>query len=58
MIKELYVVIVLDNEEPYVWSDHMCSTDANCSALEAKHETGFNCIVKAVNLEARKCPAI
>tara|TARA_R100001082_G_scaffold94930_1_gene62011 strand:+ start:449 stop:601 length:153 start_codon:yes stop_codon:yes gene_type:complete len=50
MNKTLYVVIVLDNNEPYVWADYLSIDDANCSAMEAAHETGFNCIVRTVNI--------
>lgn len=51
MIEQLYVVIVLDNDEPYVWSSYSCNNDAICSAQEAAHETGFKCIIETVNLK-------
>ena len=48
---KLYIIIVLDHEGPYVWSDNECPADADQSASEARHETGYDTVVKCIELE-------
>jgi hypothetical protein len=47
---KLYVIIVLDPDGPYVWSDDTCEGEANCTANEAYNETGYTTIVKCIEI--------
>ena len=47
---KLYVIIVLDPEGAYVCSDNECPAEADQSASEARHETGYATVVKCVEL--------
>lgn len=52
MAVKLYLIIVLDHElGPYVYSGTDCDGEAGCTASEAKHETGFNTVVKCIEVD-------
>jgi len=47
----LFVVVAIDPDSgPYVYSDSSCSGEAECSASEARHETGQAVLVKRIEL--------
>ena len=47
---KLYVIIVLDPDGPYVWSDDTCAGEVECTASEVRHETGHKVIVKCIEI--------
>ena len=50
-VMTLFVVVAIDPEDgPYVYSDSTCSGEAECSASEARHETGQAVLVKPIEL--------
>ncbi len=49
----LYVIILLDlTVGPYVWSDKDCPAEAEQSASEARHETGYDTVIKCIEVLA------
>jgi hypothetical protein len=46
----IYITIVLDPDGPYVWSDDTCGAEADMSAVDARHETGYATVVKCVEV--------
>ena len=47
---KLYIIIVLDPDGPYVWSDTECEVYADTLTCDARHETGHKVIVRCVDL--------
>ena len=46
----LYIIIVLDPDGPYVWADGDCGAEAECTASRVRHETGYDAVVKCVEV--------
>lgn len=49
-MSNLYVIVVLDPEGPYVWSEDHDQEEAGETANDAYNETGYSTVVKCIEL--------